>query len=115
MPGIAVQPSMNQAFEDWWNENTAPALNGSKKFSEHVWNAAIEHIRTTEPMPINERALASLIRIEDIAFRILNKVSPIPHGRIERASSQGWCDIKEINGVWVGDEPGSVRHKEIPQ
>lgn len=111
---------MNQAFEEWWRghyggfDQTNMDVKVAKRVALDSWNAAIEHIRTTEPMPVNERSLTSLIRIEDVAFRILNKVSPIPKERIARAAKAGWTDIKEINGVWVGDEPGSVRHKEIP-
>lgn len=67
---IGTQKIASQAFEDWWNRYYSQSDPGdidvavAKTVARCSWNAAIEHIRTTEPMPVSERILATLLRIE---------------------------------------------------
>lgn len=103
------------SFEEYWKaRGSLICLETRKAVAEDAWNSAIEHIRTTEPMPVSERILAVLLRIEgNLINRHLEELG-IPIGRIVRATAKGWTDIREVGGVWMGDAPGERYRREIP-
>lgn len=58
-------------FEEWWKERCGNCSQAAHKLMEEhriiagtAWNAAIESIRTTERIPVSERLLAAVLRIE---------------------------------------------------
>lgn len=102
---------MNKAFEDWWKSVTTICDESYKTRAEWIWNAAIEHIRTTEPMPVNERILATLLRIES---KMPKCDSDYPVARIRFAQALGWNAITKEGDKWFGFEPGTGAVKEIP-